>query len=184
MKKRTQQLMIATLMIFLCTFTGKAQGSKQIFSDITNTEDYSTWTLTHMDRDISTFINLVALSGLEPSLLMIDKGHTAFIPTNSAFNEMEIKEYLHLTNPENKDDLIAFVKLHFLPNKVMKYDFNDSQVIDKQGSENISVNVDEPYGAVYIGGARIVKEDIETSNGVIHIVDRVIMPYGTLDMGK
>jgi len=183
MKKRAQNLLFAGMLFFLCAFTAQAQSNKEILSDIENTENYSTWTLAHMDRDISTFINLVALSGLEPSLLMVDE-HTAFIPTNEAFKEMEVKEYLHLTDPKNKSDLVKFVKYHFLPNKVMRYDLRESQIIDTPGIEDIAVTVDSPYEAVYVGGARIIKDDIETSNGVIHIVDRVIMPYGALEMGK
>ncbi|QLG44976.1 fasciclin domain-containing protein [Costertonia aggregata] len=176
MKKRTTRLVITALTFFTMGFTALAQwNGNDVFSKIDNTSEYGTFELAHMDRDISTFINLVALSGLEPSLLMADE-HTVFIPTNEAFKAMQIDEFLHLTNPENKMDLIKFVKYHFLPNKVMKYDFKDSQVIDVEGANDITVSVDEPYDTTYIGGARIIKDDIETSNGIIHIVDRVIMP--------
>lgn len=182
MKKRVKHLIITAMAFLLCAVTVKAQSS-EIFSGIDNTENYSTWTLAHMDRDISTFINLVALSGLEPSLLMVDNEHTALIPTNEAFNEMNLEDYLHLTDPKNKSELVEFVKFHFLPNEVMKYDFKDNQIIDK-GGEDIAISVDEPFGTVYIGGARIVKDNIKTSNGVIHIVDRVITPTGQITAMK
>lgn len=183
MKKRIQNVVLAAMAFLLCAFSAQAQKSDQIFSTIDNTKNYSTFVLAHMDRDISTFINLVALSGLEPSFLMTDE-HTAFIPVNEAFKEMEVNEYLHLTDPENRADLVKFVKYHFLPKKVMRYDFKDSQVITTEGSEDISINVDEPYGTVYIGGARIIKDNIETSDGVVHIIDRVIIPNGAIDFGK
>lgn len=183
MKKRVRDLFIAGMAMLFCTFSAEAQTSKEILGNIDNPKNYTTFTLAHMDRDISTFINLVALSDLELSLLMADD-HTVFIPTNEAFKEMEVNEFLHLTHPDNKADLVKFVKYHFLPNKVMKYDFKNSQAIDTQGAEDISVNVDEPYGTVYIGGARIIKDNIETSDGVIHIVDRVIIPTGGIDFDQ
>jgi uncharacterized surface protein with fasciclin (FAS1) repeats len=128
-----------------------------------------------MDRNLSTFTNLVFISGLAPSMLMTDD-HTVFIPTNEAFKEMSIDNFLHLTNPKNRGDLIRFIKYHFLPNKVMKFDLKDSQIISTQGDEEITVSVDEPFGIAYIGAAKIIKSDIEASNGVIHVVNNVIRP--------
>lgn len=184
MKKNTQMVSILAGLLLCFNVTIFAQsGAKEMFGSIDNTEQYQTFELAHMSPDISTFINLVALSGLESSLLMLDE-HTAFIPTNDAFREMDISEFAYLTNPKNKADLIKFVKYHFLPNKVMKYEFKDSQVIDADGLNDISVAVDEPYDTVYIGGGRIIKEDIETKNGVIHIVDRAIVPSEVVDLGK
>jgi uncharacterized surface protein with fasciclin (FAS1) repeats len=183
MKKRTQQLVVLGMSLLLFNFTVTAQGSSEILNTIENSENYDTFELAHMDKDISTFINLVALSGLESSLLMLES-HTAFIPTNDAFKQMNVDEYLHLTNPKNKADLTRFVKYHFLPEKVSIDEFKDTQIIDAKGWDDISITVDEDYQTVYVGGARIIKENIETENGIIHIVDRVITPFGGLDLSK
>lgn len=178
MKKYTKNVSMLTLLLLCINLTVIAQSNaKGMFSSIENTEQYQTFELAHMSLHISTFINL------ESSLLMLDE-HTAFVPTNEAFKEMEISEFEYLTNPKNKADLVKFVTYHFLPNKVMKYEFKDSQVIDADGLNDISVAVDEPYDSVYIGGGTIIKGDIETKNGVIHIVDRAIVPSEVVDLGK
>lgn len=171
---KIKSILLSAMLLF--TFQLSAQwSSDEVLNDIKEPQKYSTLALAQMDRNLSTFTNLVYLSGLAPSMLMTDD-HTVFIPTNEAFKEMSVEDFLHLTNPENRADLMRFVKYHFLPNKVMKYGFKDSQIIDTQGEEQITVSVDQPYGIIYIGSGKIIKSDVEAKNGVIHVVNSVIRP--------
>lgn len=161
---------------FFLSFTMTAQSvNDEILAGVPNPGDYETIELAQMDPNLSTFMNLVALSNFGTSWKLTDNEHTVMIPTNQAFNEMSIERYLHLTNPKNSADLVRFVKYHFLPNRVNKNEFNDSQVITTQGQDEISVSSDSNFDAVYIGGAKVIKS-LEASDGNVHILNGVINP--------
>lgn len=173
MKKRMTRLM-TLLTVCICTGVSlSAQSSNmQILNQVNNPNLYKTIDLAHMDRNLSTFTNLVVLSGLSTSMHMTD-AHTLFIPTNDAFRDMTIERFAELTNPKNKPELIAFVKRHYLPSTVLSNEFKDSQVISTGNNEEITVAADN-YGNVFIGGAKIIKPDIKALNGTVHIVNDFI----------
>ena len=75
--------------------------------------------------------------------------------------------------PENKDQLVAVLTYHVVPGKVMSTDLTDDMMAKTvQGSE---IMIDRDDG-VKINEASVVTADIETSNGVIHVIDAVILP--------
>ena len=79
-----------------------------------------------------------------------------------------------LLKPENKDKLVAVLTYHVVPGKVMAADVVKlTEAPTVQGSKAKVKVVD---GAVMIDGAKVVKTDIVTSNGVIHVIDAVILP--------
>jgi len=157
----------------LLSFTATAQwDGNKVFSAVDNTKNFTTLELASMDKNLSTFVHLVNLSGLAPSMLLSD-AHTLFIPTNDSFRDMTIERFAELTNPKNKVELMKFVQYHILPNEHMKGDFKESQVITDAENKEISVSTDV-YGNVFISGAKIIKPDIEASNGVIHVVNDYI----------
>lgn len=181
MKKRIQNLFALGLTLLMFNFTATAQwGGQKVFENVDNTKNYTTLALASMDPNLSTFVNLVKLSGLAPSMFMTD-AHTVFIPTNDAFRDMTIESFSELTNPKNPTKLIEFVKYHIMPSKHMKFDFKDSQVMTGPSPDEISVSKDV-YDNVYIGGAKIIRSDIEASNGVIHIVNDIITPNRSIFM--
>ena len=79
-----------------------------------------------------------------------------------------------LLKPENKAKLVAILTYHVVPGKVMSKDIAGKKTMVKsvEGSE---IAVDATQG-VHIDDAKVIKADIETSNGVIHVIDKVIMP--------
>jgi len=173
-KKISKFLTLATALIFV-SFTVNAQSNNdEILGNVESPKDYTTFQLISMDKDLSTFANLVVLSGLAESMQMTD-GHTIFVPTNEAFDEMSIERFTELTNPKNTTELMAFVKHHFMPTKQMLSAFEDGQVITTPDENQITVD-QSSYDDVYISGSKIIKSDIEASNGVIHIVNGVIDP--------
>ena len=178
MKTYFNSLLAYLILFSMLTISVTAQDNQDaILSKVEKSNMYKTIELAQMDRNLSTFVNLVRLSGLETSMEMTDE-HTLFIPTNDAFYKMSIEEFANLTNPKNRTDLVKFVKYHILPNKRMAYEFEENQVITTDKAEEITVSVDNDL--VYVGGAQVVKANIEASNGVVHIVDNVIQP--TLDV--
>ncbi|WP_276165406.1 fasciclin domain-containing protein [Zobellia alginiliquefaciens] len=172
MKKTFTNFVTIAITTILCGFSGIAQ-SDAILSEVENSETYETIDLLIMDKELSTFANLAMLSGLGNSMKATDEGHTLFAPTNDAFRDMSIKEFSKLTNPKNKSELVTFVKSHILPNKYMSNEFEDRQVMSVGGDNEVILSKDS-YDNVYIGGAKIVKPNIEASNGVIHVVNSVI----------
>lgn len=175
MKTRIKNSLSLILTLLLFNFSASAQwGGEEVFDMVDDTKNYTTLELASMDPNLSTFVNMVKLSGLAPSMLMTDD-HTVFIPTNDAFRDITIEKFMELTNPKNQTQLVEFIKYHTMPNKNMKYAFKDSQVMTGPSPDEISVSKDV-YDNVFIGGAKIIRSDIEASNGVIHIVNDVIVP--------
>ena len=176
-KMSTLKTMFSFLGAMLIAFTGFSQSDNdEILGNVENPSKYTMIQLAQMDRDLSTFMNLVALSDLGASWKLADGEFTAMIPTNDAFDEMEIERWNHLTNPENRADLIRFVKYHFIPKKVMKNDLEDNMIIDTGVDEQIAISLDDTFGTAFIGGAKVIKADVEASDGVIHIVNGIVQP--------
>ncbi len=126
------------------------------------------------NADFSTLVAAVQAAGLVETL----KGEgpfTVFAPTNEAFAALGMVVD-DLLKPENKDKLVAVLTYHVVAGKVMSTDLAAGTVATVQGS-NVTVNLDN--GAM-INDAKVVTADIETSNGVIHVIDKVMVPEGVL----
>jgi uncharacterized surface protein with fasciclin (FAS1) repeats len=99
---------------------------------------------------------------------------TVFAPTDAAFAKLPAGTLASLLKPENKAKLVAILTYHVVPGKVMASDIagKSLKVASVQGSK-ISV---EAHSGVMVDKAKVVKADVEASNGVIHVIDTVIMP--------
>ncbi|MBG6174003.1 putative surface protein with fasciclin (FAS1) repeats [Labrenzia sp. EL_208] len=99
---------------------------------------------------------------------------TVFAPTDEAFAALPEGTVENLLKPENKDQLVAILTYHVVPGKVMSSDIagKKAEVASVQGDK---ISVDATDG-VKVDGAKVVTADIETSNGVIHVIDAVILP--------
>jgi len=120
-----------------------------------------------------TLVAAVQAAGLVETL----KGQgpfTVFAPTDEAFAKLPAGTVETLLKPENKEKLVAVLTYHVVPGKVMAADVVKlTEAPTVQGSKAKVKVVD---GAVMIDNAKVVKTDIETSNGVIHAIDAVILP--------
>lgn len=143
------------------------------YDNMEDTEDYDVLALARVNPNLSTFVQLVEASGLTPSLQMAGP-LTLFAPTNQAFMEMSEEKLASLTEPENRAELIKILNLHFLPSEVSSLDFQSNSFIDRGEEEDIPVSVDMDGNVVYVGGAQIIKSDVEASNGILHIVNDFI----------
>lgn len=125
------------------------------------------------NEDFSTLVAAVQAAGLVETLKG-DGPFTVFAPTNAAFAKLPEGTVENLLKPENKDQLVAVLTYHVLPGKVMAADIASKELSPKtvQGS---MVDIDAKSG-VKIDGATVTTADIETSNGVIHVIDTVILP--------
>lgn len=100
---------------------------------------------------------------------------TVFAPTDEAFAKLPAGTVDDLLKPENRDKLIAVLKYHVVSGKVMAADIagKKTDVTTLQGSD---ISVDAMYGGVMINDATVTTADIQASNGVIHVIDKVILP--------
>ena len=98
---------------------------------------------------------------------------TVFAPTDEAFKKLPAGTVESLLLPENKDKLAAILKYHVVSGKVMAADVKPGMVKTVQGGE-LTVKVAD--GKVTVDGANVVKTDIMASNGVIHVIDAVVLP--------
>lgn len=121
--------------------------------------------------DFSTLVAAVKAAGLVETLK--GKGpFTVFAPTNAAFAKLPAGTVESLLKPESKDKLVAILTYHVVAGKVMAADVKAGEVATVQGSK-ATIAVD---GGVTIDGAKVVATDVAASNGVIHVIDTVIMP--------
>jgi uncharacterized surface protein with fasciclin (FAS1) repeats len=121
----------------------------------------------------NTLVAAVKAAGLVDTL----KGpgpFTVFAPTDEAFAKLPAGTVENLLKPENKDKLIAVLKYHVVPGKVMAEDvvkLNSAQTVLGQ-----DVTITTSGSGVMIDGAHVTKADVVTDNGVIHVIDSVILP--------
>ncbi len=107
-------------------------------------------------------------------VLKSDGPFTVFAPTDEAFAALPEGTVADLLKPENKDQLIAVLTYHVVPGRVTSGDVVKlTEAATVQGS-TIDIKVKEDK--VYIDNAQVVAVDIEASNGIIHVIDAVILP--------
>ena len=120
-----------------------------------------------------TLVAAVQAAGLVDTLKG-DGPFTVFAPTDEAFANLPDGTVETLLKPENRDQLVAVLTYHVVPGKVMSSDIagKTADVATVEGS-TIAVNATD---GVKINDATVVTADIESSNGVIHVIDKVILP--------
>jgi len=124
------------------------------------------------NEDFSTLVAAVKAAGLVDTLKG-DGPFTVFAPTNDAFAKLPAGTVEDLLKPENKDKLTAVLTYHVVAAKVMAADVKTGEVATVQGGK---VKIEVKDGTVTVDGAKVVKTDIEATNGVIHVIDTVILP--------
>lgn len=124
------------------------------------------------NESFSTLVAAVQAAGLVDTL----KGEgpfTVFAPTNDAFAALPAGTVETLLKPENKDQLTAILTYHVVPGKVMSGDLSDGMTAATVQGNEVTIGT---TGGVTVDGANVVQADIEASNGVIHVIDAVILP--------
>lgn len=125
--------------------------------------------------DAGSFTTLVAAvqaAGLVDTL----KGEgpfTVFAPTDAAFAALPAGTVEDLLKPENKDKLVAVLTYHVVPGKVMSTDLSEGMKAKTVQGAEVTITLE---GGPKVNGATISGPDIAASNGVIHVIDAVILP--------
>ncbi|MCS6777726.1 MAG: fasciclin domain-containing protein [Chloroherpetonaceae bacterium] len=102
-----------------------------------------------------------------------DGPFTVFAPTDAAFKKVPAKVLNFLLKPENKSALVKVLTYHVVSGKVMSSDVKTGDVATVQGEK---IKLKAGKGGVTVNRAKVIKADIEADNGVIHVIDTVIIP--------
>jgi uncharacterized surface protein with fasciclin (FAS1) repeats len=120
-----------------------------------------------------TLVAAVKAAGLVETL----KGEgpfTVFAPTDEAFAKLPEGTLEELLKPENKDQLVGILTYHVVPGKVDSKKVVGLKSAKTVNGKEVAIKVDGK--TVMVGEAKVVKADVEASNGVIHVIDTVLLP--------
>ena len=121
----------------------------------------------------NTLVAAVQAADLEATLRS-EGPFTVFAPTDEAFAKLPPGTVENLLKPENKSQLQAVLTYHVVPGKVMAADaamLTSAKTVNGQ-----SFRITESGNSLMVDNATVIKADIPTSNGVIHVIDQVILP--------
>jgi uncharacterized surface protein with fasciclin (FAS1) repeats len=123
-------------------------------------------------ENFKTLVAAVKAAGLVETLQ--GKGpFTVFAPTDEAFAKLPAGTVEDLLKPENKDKLVAILKYHVVSGKVLAADV---KTMDAKTAQGQSVKLIVSDAGVTVDNAKVIKTDLLAENGVIHVIDTVILP--------
>ncbi|MBC2604448.1 fasciclin domain-containing protein [Pelagicoccus albus] len=164
--RKSIKLLIATLAgtVAMSFASADHHGSKKAEKDLVGVAASA--------EDFSTLVAAVKAADLV-DVLQGDGPYTVFAPTDEAFAALPEGTLEMLLKPENKDKLTAILTYHVVPAKVMAEDVSEGAVATANGAK---VDISIEGGTVLVDDAEVIATDILASNGVIHVIDKVILP--------
>ena len=123
------------------------------------------------NADFSTLVQAVVAAGLAETLSG-EGPFTVFAPTNAAFEALPAGLLEKLLLPENKETLVKILTYHVVPSKVMAADVAAGDVTTVEGS-TFTISTE---GGVKVNTSNVTATDVPASNGVIHVIDAVLVP--------
>lgn len=123
-------------------------------------------------ESLSTLVAAVKAGGLVETL-QGDGPFTVFAPTNEAFAALPEGTLDNLLKPENKDKLAAILTYHVIAEKVLSTDLSDGMKAKTVNGAEVTITTAD---GAKVNGANVVSADVSASNGVVHVIDAVIMP--------
>jgi uncharacterized surface protein with fasciclin (FAS1) repeats len=126
------------------------------------------------NEDFTTLVAAIQAAGLV-EILQGEGPFTVFAPTNEAFANLPDGTVESLLKPENKEMLIAVLTYHVVPGRVMAADVVELEGATTVQGSDITIKVTEEK-VVMVDNATVLATDIEAGNGVIHVIDTVILP--------
>jgi uncharacterized surface protein with fasciclin (FAS1) repeats len=125
----------------------------------------------------NTLIAAAKAAGLADALAT-GENLTVFAPTDEAFAKLPAGTVETLLKPENKDQLVAILSYHVVPRKLTSDMLPGRKIAVRtiKPTKDRTLSVKKSHGAVSVDNAKVVKADIMASNGVIHVIDQVVLP--------
>ena len=127
------------------------------------------------DPDLSTLVTALKAGGLVGTLS--GQGpFTVFAPTNEAFASLPAGVVANLLKPENKAQLVDVLTYHVVAGAVRAKDLKDGEKLKTVEGKELTVRISG--STVFINSAKVTTADVTASNGVVHIIDGVLLPAG------
>lgn len=122
--------------------------------------------------DLSTLVEAVVAAELVETLE--EPGpYTVFAPTNEAFEALGGK-LEELLEPQNKEELAEILTYHVAAGEVASGELEDGQMIETVQGEDVEIGIEGEE--VTVNGAQVLTPDVQASNGVVHVIDEVLVP--------
>jgi uncharacterized surface protein with fasciclin (FAS1) repeats len=161
--KTMLRLTSVALVAMLATAPARAQQTKNIVDTAVTAGSFTTLTKALTAADL-----VGTLKGPGP--------FTVFAPTDEAFAKLPAGALESLLKPENKDKLRRILTYHVMAGEVRAADVMKLQSAKAVSGDTITIKITD--GKVHVDDANVAKTDIQASNGVIHVIDTVILPKG------
>ena len=170
MKHRSKLIVLAVLLVAMLV-----QSSMCIIANDATNKDKDIVQIAQQNQELTTLVKALESADLVDDL----KGQgpfTVFAPTNRAFNNLPQGTLDDLLKPENKSKLADILTYHVKEGKVLA-----AEASKLNGQDTIMLNgkpakIEVKDGNLYIDGAKVLLADIQAKNGVIHIIDAVMLP--------
>ena len=120
-----------------------------------------------------TLVAAVTAAGLGETLSSTGP-FTVFAPVDAAFEALPTGTVETLVKPESKEKLTGILTYHVLAGKVLSSDLTDGMVAKTVNGEEITIHLRD--GKVFVNESEVVIADVETSNGIVHAINKVLMP--------
>ena len=167
LQRKTLIAIAAAMLLAIAAVTGTYAGhygyGKMYSMDLVHTAYKS---------NLKTLVAAIDAAGLTETL-MNNGPFTIFAPTDEAFAELPAGTLDDLLKPENKDALINILTYHVVPGKVMAYEVFKLRSAATVNGEEVTITNDE---GIKVDDANVTRFDILAKNGVIHTIDKVIIP--------
>lgn len=167
--KKLIAVSVIALMAGACASTNRSMASSSTMENRTIADVAMS---TGMHNTLVTALKSAGLAGM----LMESGNYTVFAPTDAAFAKLPAGTVEMLLRPENREKLRAVLQYHVVPGRV-----NAQQVMGMSSAKTASgqtVRIAMMGDQVMIGDAHVVKADVMASNGIVHVIDTVLMPPG------
>jgi len=170
MEERNLKKKIAVLLLSMALVVGILSGC----TETTGEDEGKNIVETAQDNeDFETLVNAVVAAELDVTLSDETTNYTVFAPTDAAFAALD-SDYLNNLVNNDSTNLSKILTYHVLSGKVMSSDLSDGMRVETVQGKYVTITIEE--GNVYVDGAMVTSADIECSNGVIHVIDSVIVP--------
>ncbi|MDZ7954395.1 fasciclin domain-containing protein [Nostoc sp. DedQUE09] len=121
-----------------------------------------------------TLIQAVQAAGLTEQLAAPGP-YTVFAPTDAAFSALPKATLDQLLQPANKQQLVKLLSYHVIPGGITSQQLTSGEVKTGEGSP-VKITVDRTSNSITVNNAKVTQPDIPASNGIVHVVDRVLLP--------
>lgn len=129
--------------------------------------------LIQSNPNLSTLTKLIRAADMI-TVLDSPAEYTMFAPTNDAFAALPAGTVETLMLGDNKLELTRILQAHVLPKRVMSYELKENMQMQTAQGDEVAVQMDDR--GIVVGGARIITPDVKASNGVVHVIDKVLLP--------